>query len=96
MNLMPGFTTKFSFTGQNLAVRASSAPFKGPDWPGRIEAWLHEYPHYLPSRLGNFSSRSRDPTVHFTQLVWATTRYVGCGYVSYNVIGYSKLPYMQL
>ncbi|KAH7956723.1 CRISP/Allergen/PR-1-like [Rhipicephalus sanguineus] len=90
------FTTKFNFTGQNLAFRASSAPFKGPDWLGRIEAWFNEHPHYPPSRLGNFSSRSRDPTGHFTQLVWATTRYVGCGYVSYNVIRYSKLPYMQL
>ncbi|XP_037275879.1 CRISP/Allergen/PR-1 [Rhipicephalus microplus] len=90
------FTTKFNFTGQNLAFRASSAPFKGPDWLGPIKAWFNEYPHYPPSRLGNFSSRSGDPTGHFTQLVWATTRYLGCGYVSYTVVGYSRLPYMQL
>ncbi|KAH6932422.1 hypothetical protein HPB50_005646 [Hyalomma asiaticum] len=90
------FTTKFNFTGQNSAFRASSVPLKDPAWRRVIEAWFNEYPHYPPNRVANFSSRPKDPTGHFTQVVWATTRYVGCGYASYSVEGFSRLPYMEL
>ncbi|KAH7959009.1 hypothetical protein HPB49_007295 [Dermacentor silvarum] len=90
------FTTKFKSTGQNLAFRASSARFKATDWPGQIKAWFDEYAHYPPHRVDHFSPPPGEPTGHFTQVVWATTRYVGCGYVQYTVEGYSRLPYMQL
>nr|XP_050043769.1 CRISP/Allergen/PR-1-like [Dermacentor andersoni] len=90
------FTTKFKSTGQNLAFRASSARFNSTDWPGQVKAWFDEYTHYPPQSVDHFSPPSGEPTGHFTQVVWATTRYVGCGYVDYIVEGYSRLPYMQL
>ncbi|KAL3209980.1 hypothetical protein MRX96_037525 [Rhipicephalus microplus] len=36
------------------------------------------------------------PTGHFTQIVWALTGYVGCGYTDYTVTGAKEMPYMQL
>ncbi|XP_070387077.1 cysteine-rich venom protein-like [Dermacentor albipictus] len=90
------FTTKIKSTGQNLAFHASSARFGSTDWPGQVKAWFDEYTHYPPQSVDHFSPPRGEPTGHFTQVVWATTRYVGCGYVDYIVEGYSRLPYMQL
>ncbi|KAH6932423.1 hypothetical protein HPB50_005647 [Hyalomma asiaticum] len=90
------FTTKFKSVGQNLAFRRSSASFKGPDWPGQIKAWFDEYYHYPPEAVKSFHPPGGEPTGHFTQVVWATTGYVGCGYVDYTVAGVKEMPYMQL
>lgn len=90
------FTTKFKSVGQNLAFRRSSASFKGTDWPGQIKAWFDEYYHYPPGSVNSFSPPSDEPTGHFTQVVWATTGYVGCGYADYTIAGVKQMPYMQL
>ncbi|KAL1481180.1 hypothetical protein MTO96_034615 [Rhipicephalus appendiculatus] len=90
------FTTKFKSVGQNLAFRRSSASFEGTDWPGQIKAWFDEYDHYPPASVNSFSPPSGEPTGHFTQVVWALTGYVGCGYADYTVAGVKEMPYMQL
>ncbi|KAH8028870.1 hypothetical protein HPB51_020001 [Rhipicephalus microplus] len=90
------FTTKFKSVGQNLAFQRSSASFGGTDWPGQIKAWFDEYDHYPPASVNSFAPPSGESTGHFTQIVWALTGYVGCGYTDYTVTGAKEMPYMQL
>ncbi|XP_077484485.1 CRISP/Allergen/PR-1-like [Amblyomma americanum] len=92
------FTTRFNGTGQNLAVRGRNFPFTSPDWPSRIKEWFIEYEDYpLEQRLEfRVPAHSKPMIGHFTQLVWAKTSYVGCGFVEYSIIGAVKLTHMQL
>ncbi|XP_075539916.1 scoloptoxin SSD976-like [Dermacentor variabilis] len=90
------FITEFNKTGQNLAFRRSNIPFNGTDWPTQIKAWFDGHSHYSPGNVNRFSASSESPAGHFTQVVWATVRYVGCGYVDYTVAGVSVMPHMQL
>ncbi|XP_070389044.1 scoloptoxin SSD976-like [Dermacentor albipictus] len=90
------FITEFNKTGQNLAFRRSNIAFNGTDWPAQVKAWFDGHSHYSPSNVNRFSSPSESPAGHFTQVVWATARYVGCGYVDYAVAGVSVMPHMQL
>ncbi|KAH6932235.1 hypothetical protein HPB50_003759 [Hyalomma asiaticum] len=90
------FIAEFNNTGQNLAFRRSSMPFNGTDWPAQIKAWFDGYIHYSPSDVNSFEAATDISAGHFTQIVWATVRYVGCGYVDYTVAGVTVMPHMQL
>ncbi|KAL1477200.1 hypothetical protein MTO96_035925, partial [Rhipicephalus appendiculatus] len=90
------FITRFNKTGQNMAFRRSNVPFNGTDWPAQIKAWFDGYKHYSPSDVNRFWTSPGDSAGHFTQVVWATVRYVGCGYVDYTVAGVAVMPHMQL
>ncbi|XP_049520634.1 CRISP/Allergen/PR-1-like [Dermacentor silvarum] len=90
------FIAQFNKTGQNLAFRRSNIAFNGTDWPTQVKAWFDGYSHYSPSNVNRFSLSSESSAGHFTQVVWATVHYVGCGYVDYTVAGVSVMPHMQL
>ncbi|XP_077484484.1 uncharacterized protein LOC144094393 [Amblyomma americanum] len=91
------FTTKFNATGQNLAFRGRNFRFTSSDWPGRIKEWFIEYEDYPSEQRHEFRlpAHSKPMIGHFTQLVWAKTSYVGCGFVEYSIIGAVNLTEMQ-
>jgi uncharacterized protein YkwD len=65
-------------TGENLyMLRGSSQAFK-PDHHNPVDAWGNEEKNWDTEY-----SRAKSQTAvigHFTQLVWKSTKYVGCGY----------------
>ncbi|KAH6932401.1 hypothetical protein HPB50_005313 [Hyalomma asiaticum] len=90
------FTSQFQTTGQNLAWDGQSYPVNGPNWTFAIDEWYVEYKHYPAQYVRQFpgAGRTAMPTGHFTQVIWAKTRYIGCGYVYYTVPG-AQFPYMR-
>ncbi|KAH7955504.1 CRISP/Allergen/PR-1 [Rhipicephalus sanguineus] len=89
------FTTRFKTTGQNLGLQFSSHPVTGPDWKPVVDGWFNEYVDYPPNFVAGFPRNpTRKPTGHFTQVIWAKSRYVGCGYAYYIATG-TALPHMR-
>lgn len=89
------FTSKFKYTGQNIAWIGSSNPGT-PKWKANIKAWFDEYSEYDARYIDSLEYGQKfQKTGHFTQLVWAETRYVGCGYAQYSV-PHGKSRYEQI
>eukprot|EP01083_Nonionella_stella_P102198 290555_1 len=70
------------YTGENLAV--SSGPYSIGSITSQIETgWWDEYQYWT---FGNHnaagSCQSGKQCGHYTQLAWANTRYIGCGYTN--------------
>ncbi|XP_057667614.1 venom allergen 5 2-like [Diorhabda carinulata] len=68
--------------GQNIATTWTTKPPGGyydtePDFADAISKWFNEYKsfHFGPIGRGN--------TGHYTQLIWAETNLIGCGYSFY-------------
>ncbi|GLV39580.1 uncharacterized protein CBL_08354 [Carabus blaptoides fortunei] len=61
--------------GENINLRSATSHLRRPDWTSAINAWVDEYKTY---QYGT--------TVYnnYTQLVWANTMYVGCGYTHFK------------
>ncbi|XP_077517572.1 venom allergen 5-like [Amblyomma americanum] len=77
-------TSKFKEVGQNLAWNYESVDRRNVDGVGRVKDWFDEYKDFSPNNVHPFKV-SRGPAVlHFTQVAWAETRYVGCGYTHYK------------
>lgn len=72
---------KFSDVGQNLCLDRTTRDNPQPDWESCIRRWYDE--------VTLFPNNTRSPfqfdvvTGHFTQMVWATTWKIGCGYARY-------------
>ncbi|GAB6028802.1 hypothetical protein CHUAL_004613 [Chamberlinius hualienensis] len=83
-------TAKLGYVGQNVAITQSSRSSNKVDFSQSIQNWYSE--------VTNFNSRNIRPFVfnsgtgHYTQVVWAETDRIGCGY-AYYLVGswYSKL-----
>ncbi|KAL3211563.1 hypothetical protein MRX96_036330 [Rhipicephalus microplus] len=90
------FTSKFQYVGQNLAWDGQSYPVNGPNWTHAIDEWYIEYKYYPAQYVRNFPGvgRTARPTGHFTQVIWANTSNIGCGYVYYTVPG-ARFPHMR-
>ncbi|XP_059095554.1 scoloptoxin SSD43-like [Tigriopus californicus] len=69
--------------GQNLYLSWSSAPDAKSEWSKAVTEWFNEVKDVSPQAINNFPSYSRDPIGHFTQLAWAETHELGCGYINY-------------
>ncbi|XP_064463053.1 CRISP/Allergen/PR-1-like [Ornithodoros turicata] len=95
-NVKERFTTQFKLTGQNLATRSSTRANDTSDWPAVIKKWFREYKYAPVSVIRSFLPTQGRPIGHFTQVVWAKTRFVGCGYNSYRANAGSTLPYKKL
>ncbi|KAK8777443.1 hypothetical protein V5799_029212 [Amblyomma americanum] len=78
------FTTQFEYTGQNLAWSGQTEPVKAANWTFAISWWFAEYNDYSPKDVAKYVITRHKDTGHFTQVIWASTRYVGCGYVYYT------------
>ena len=58
------------------------------DWNAAVTAWFQEHKDYKYPQIPN------SLTGHYTQLVWANTEYVGCGYSVYRQDGFLKKLYV--
>ena len=74
---------RWSWVGQNLYQWSgwnSAGPENvaaGADWDSAVMSWFNEYKDY------HYPDSSSDNTGHYTQVVWADTEVVGCGYAAY-------------
>ncbi|XP_050046209.1 scoloptoxin SSD43-like [Dermacentor andersoni] len=90
------FTSRFQITGQNLAWDGQTFPVSVPNWTNAIDEWYVEHTFFPPRYISQYPgvAVSSMATGHFTQAIWAMTRYIGCGYVYYSVAG-ARYPYMR-
>ncbi|XP_018025817.1 uncharacterized protein LOC108681306 [Hyalella azteca] len=97
---MPGHdrsrnTQRFA-AGQNVAAVWTYDRDEGhePDFLTQVEAWFMEVDQHGFSKGAVDPFKFSKPTGHYTQLVWAETYLVGCGYTYYHDAagnGYTKL-----
>lgn len=90
------FTSQFQTTGQNLAWDGQTFPVGVSNWTNAIDEWYIEHMFYPPGYVSQYPgvAATSQATGHFTQVIWAKTRYIGCGYVYYTVVG-ARLPHMR-
>ncbi|XP_049520789.1 CRISP/Allergen/PR-1-like [Dermacentor silvarum] len=90
-------TSRFDLTGQNLAWAGRHWSPPTPNWTFIIDSWFNEYQYYSPQDVREFNPYTARQTKHFTQIIWAKSRYVGCGYVNYSFTDPSATPpYMEM
>uniref|UniRef100_A0A646QGS6 Cysteine-rich venom protein n=1 Tax=Hemiscolopendra marginata TaxID=943146 RepID=A0A646QGS6_9MYRI len=76
------FTSKYEYVGENLYGGSKPNPLQRA-----VDDWYSEVKDVDPSILGSFNEGDR--TIgHYTQMVWAETEALGCGY-SKTAEGYS-------
>merc|ERR1712055_445383 len=77
----------YDSVGQNIGYIGTSRYERGasvPDWGRMIQMWYDEVKDYTPELVPAFASPDSGAVVgHFTQVVWAKTHRVGCGYIVY-------------
>ncbi|GJQ74194.1 hypothetical protein Trydic_g15433 [Trypoxylus dichotomus] len=67
--------------GQNLGGgQRSEYVSNSANWTAIIESWFNESKKYKYAKIGLDYQRSGD----YTQLIWADTEYVGCGFNSHS------------
>ena len=66
------------FSGQNLF---QGSPAGSYSWPKIIQAWWKEKKDY---NLRTMRPRSNKVVGHFTQIAWANTNKIGCGWAACN------------
>jgi len=73
--------------GQNLAMRRAGGPMRNAEFPKMVQWWYDEVKDFNASTVGAFDS---NPSIHtgqighYTQLVWAKTKKVGCGAIQFQ------------
>jgi hypothetical protein len=73
--------------GQNLHKVSSTAHSKGLNITAGIYSWFNEYKLY---KYPGYTPKAG----HYTQVVWADSKYVGCGYTYYK--GRGKFKYQKI
>nr|XP_022909966.1 uncharacterized protein LOC111421045 [Onthophagus taurus] len=80
---------RWSWVGQNLFNSMATNYNKKTDWKGVIQnSWFGEKDNY------KYRAEYTKNVVHYTQLVWANTNKVGCGYTHFPIEG--DFPYKKL
>nr|CAI5823893.1 unnamed protein product [Callosobruchus analis] len=69
---------RWGYVGQNMYIWMSPANSRGADWPGALRYWSDEAKYYKYG--GPITSQNG----HFTEMIWADTEYIGCGYINYK------------
>ncbi|CAG0925226.1 unnamed protein product, partial [Notodromas monacha] len=69
------------YNGQNLYISGSFSSSSAASWTAAVDAWYSEVADWNPSNVNSYVFNSA--TGHYTQVVWATTTKVGCGYILY-------------
>jgi hypothetical protein len=80
--------------GENIYTKGSTKAVS-PDhmsWKAGVTAWYHEIKKFNNDQIKPF--KFTDGTGHFTQVVWAETYLIGCGYAAYKDGKWSKGLYV--
>ena len=73
--------------GENIFTMSMSGGKPKKNWRRCIKAWWDEIKNMSGKSVDAFSSGG-PVTGHFTQVIWANSYFVGCGYASYsNMVG---------
>lgn len=89
------FTRRFKLTGQNLATEQRSNQVMTVNWVRFIDRWFKEHKDYPPQQVKRFQpSFQGRPVGHFTQVIWANTQYLGCGFTMFRMKGdFGAMPF---
>ncbi len=72
-------------TGENLYVSSQKPGFPTMNWKNAIDGWYNEILDFDPLDVGGYIANSSGKvTGHFTQLAWAHSYMVGCGFAQYT------------
>ncbi|KAF2905917.1 hypothetical protein ILUMI_00259 [Ignelater luminosus] len=70
--------SRWTWIGQNLYMTMSTALSTGADWNSAVQVWFNEHNNY------HYPDNPSSNTGHYTQVAWADTEFVGCGYTNYE------------
>jgi hypothetical protein len=70
------------YNGQNAYMSYSSSPSYKVNYAEAVNAWFDEIKDYPPSAVDRLQFSAA--TGHYTQVVWAETTQVGCGFVRFK------------
>lgn len=72
--------------GQNIAIQRLTGGHTVPqaDWDFAVNDWFHEIIYFNQNDIYPFQPPSGSEYRHFSQLAWANSFRVGCGYVLYK------------
>ncbi|KAK9878694.1 hypothetical protein WA026_023394 [Henosepilachna vigintioctopunctata] len=70
--------TPWNWVANNLFIYHFSDFNKGADWNSAIQGWWDEHKNY------KFGTPPAENTGHYTQLAWANTDHIGCGYIHFE------------
>ncbi|CAH1975327.1 unnamed protein product [Acanthoscelides obtectus] len=68
---------RWGWVGQNLYISMSTANSKGADWGAAVRSWSNEAKYY------KYGGPVTSQNGHFTQMIWADSEFIGCGYTHY-------------
>jgi len=71
--------------GQNIAVQGRNKANEPVEWSAAIQMWYDEVKDYDPDWAELYTSPGKNNGVvgHFTQVAWANTHRIGCGYIEF-------------
>jgi len=87
-------TTTYKYVGQNVAITGSSVSGGTTDFTQAINLWYNEVtdPGFDKNNIEPFKYVSG--AGHYTQVAWATSNRVGCGYAAYKSDGWYRKLYV--
>jgi len=77
-------TAKFSAVGQNIDIYMSSNKVKQMDFTTFVKDWFDEIDLFRGASAPTNSYKDVSGTGHYTQLVWAKSYALGCGFKVYK------------
>ncbi|KAL3199511.1 hypothetical protein MRX96_013837 [Rhipicephalus microplus] len=81
-------TVAFDAVGQSATWEAFSEDRSKRGWQAHIAKWFAEYAVCPADRIKYFRERGDGLQIgHFTQIIWADTQFIGCGYSYYTLDG---------
>ena len=93
-------TIKYSgYVGQNMADSWNSRNNMHWGLGTKVQDWYDEVKDWPAANVGAFSQAGATGMVgHYTQLVWAETKHVGCGVIYYNDLSdeAKRYPYRKV
>lgn len=80
-------------TGENIYESSSSGGFQTMNWAKAITSWYNEIKDFGGKSVDSMSSGG-PVTGHFTQVIWAKSYLVGCGFAQYKDGGWFTSLYV--
>ncbi|XP_077520158.1 CRISP/Allergen/PR-1-like [Amblyomma americanum] len=80
-------TSRFTSVGQNFGWAVDSSKQTVTEAKSWIGDWFIEYRSFNRNAISSFQAGGGGVVTHFTQMSWAETRYVGCGFTNYELNG---------